>query len=138
MIQITPELVINEQEIQFEFVHADGPGGQNVNKVSSAVQLRFNAKSLPTPVFERLARIAGKKLAKDGTLIISAKRYRRQEANRQDALNRLTKLLERAAKVKPVRKKTRPTAAATKKRLMAKRHRSEIKKSRESVKTFNE
>jgi ribosome-associated protein len=128
MIQITPALAIDESEIQMEYIRASGPGGQNINKVSSAVQLRFDAAhspSLPEDVRARLLSQAGGRLNKEGILIIDARRFRTQIANRQDAIGRLVELLRKAAKEPPVHKKTRPTYAAKIRRLETKRHRTE-------------
>jgi ribosome-associated protein len=130
MLQITAEIAINENEIHEEFVRSAGPGGQNVNKVSTAVQLRFdaaNSPSLPEPVRLRLLEQARGYLTKDGILFIDAQRFRTQAANRQDALNRLMELIRRAAQRPKIRYKTRPTLSSKIKRLETKKKRSETK-----------
>jgi ribosome-associated protein len=134
-IEITQDIVLNENELQFEFVRASGPGGQNVNKVSSAVQLRYdvrNSPSLPEAVRERLLVLARSRVSEQGVLVIEARRFRTQEKNRQDALDRLVNLIRRAAEKPKIRKKTRPTEAAKRRRLEEKRHRGEIKRVRAS------
>ena len=134
-IEITPDIILNENELQFEFVRSSGPGGQNVNKVSSAVQLRYdvrNSPSLPVAVRERLLVLARSRVSEQGVLVIEAKRFRTQEKNRQDALDRLVNLIRRAAEKPKIRKKTRPTEAAKRRRLEVKRRRGEIKRERAS------
>ena len=124
---------IDEKELQWSFVQASGPGGQNVNKVATAVELRFNVAlsvSLTEDVRGRLARLAGRRLSQDGVLIIVAKRYRSQEKNRQDALERLADLVQRATQKPKTRHKTKPTHASQQKRLAKKRRRSEVKRLR--------
>jgi ribosome-associated protein len=136
MIEPTPLITIGEDEIELRFVRSSGPGGQNVNKVATAVQLRFdvaNSTSLPDDVRERLIRIAGKRLTEDGVLLIDAHRHRTQEQNRQDALERLEALIRQAAQPPKTRRKTRPTAASKKRRLERKRRRGELKRLRRSV-----
>ena len=132
VIVISDTIAIREDELQLEFVQASGPGGQNVNKVASAVQLRFDTRSpsLPEGVRMRLLRIANNRVGKDGVLLIEAKRYRSQEQNRQDAIRRLVQLIRQASIPPKVRRKTRPSAASKQKRLEAKRKRGEVKRLR--------
>ena len=133
MIEITPLIHIDEREIHFDFVHASGPGGQNVNKVASAVQLRFdvhNSSTLPEEVKARLQQLAGKRMTVEGVLVIEAKRFRTQERNKEDATLRLIALVKKAL-VKPrPRKKTRPSASAIESRIERKKRRGTIKRAR--------
>jgi len=133
MIRITDALAIEDREIEESFVRAAGPGGQNVDKVATAVQLRFDvrrSRSLPDDVRARLERMAGRRLTQEGVLIITAQRYRTQERNRQDALERLVALIRRAAVRPAPRRPTKPTATARRRRLEAKSRRAGIKKLR--------
>jgi ribosome-associated protein len=133
MIRITDAIAIDEREIEERFVRSGGPGGQNVNKLATAVQLRFAVRgspSLPEDVRARLERLAGRRLTQDGVLIITAQRHRTQERNRQDALDRLVELVRRAARPPTPRRPTRPTAAARRRRLDAKQRRGMIKRLR--------
>ncbi len=134
MIRITPSIALDESELREDFLRASGPGGQNVQKVESAVQLRFNifeSRSLPGPVRARLAVLAGRRLAANGDLIISAQRFRSQERNRADALERLIALIREAARPPPPpRRPTRPTLASKKRRLDGKKQRGATKLSR--------
>jgi ribosome-associated protein len=117
MINITPTITIRENEIKLEFIRSSGPGGQNVNKVATAVQLRFDVKNSPSlshDVRTRLVRLAGRKITEHGILIIQAGRFRKQERNRQDAMDRLKKLILKASEKPKVRIKTKPTRAAKK------------------------
>jgi ribosome-associated protein len=123
MISVTTDIVIDEAEISMDFVRSSGPGGQNVNKVSTAVQLRFdvrNTPSLPAEIRERLIRQAGRRVTTEGVLIIQAARFRTQERNRQDAVDRLIELVRRAAEKPKHRVKTRPTLASKERQLIAK------------------
>jgi ribosome-associated protein len=136
MISITPTIAIDEREISERFVRASGPGGQNVNKVSTAVQLRFDARnspSLPEPVRERLFEIAGAAATTEGVIVITAQRHRTQERNRQDALERLVAMIQRAAEPPRPRHKTRTPNASRRERLESKRRRSTLKSLRGSV-----
>ncbi len=130
---ITPDVVIPDDEFEWKFIRSSGPGGQNVNKVASAVQLRFllpNNTSLPVAVRNRLRRLAGQKLIDDGSILISARSERSQEQNRRDALERLAELI-RAAMIEPkIRKKTRPTRASKERRIDSKKRRGTTKQGR--------
>ena len=133
MIRITETISIGENEIREEFVLASGPGGQNVNKVATAVKLRFDAAhspSLPEDVRDRLVRLAGKRLTDEGVIVIHARRFRSQDKNRQDARERLVALICKAAQRPKPRRKTRPTPASIERRLEDKRRRSQIKRVR--------
>lgn len=133
MIEITPGISILESEIELDFIRSSGPGGQNVNKVASGVQLRFNlagSPSLPDEVKQRLQTIARNRITEDGILIIEAKRYRTQEQNREDAVARLVALIYQATEKPKPRKKTRPSAASQVERIEEKKRRGEIKRSR--------
>jgi ribosome-associated protein len=133
MIQVTPSIQIDEQEFQETFIRSSGPGGQNVNKVATAVQLRFDvarSPSLPQEVRERLRRLGGKRVTDEGVLIIDARRFRTQERNRQDARERVVALIRRAAERPKPRRTTRPTAASIKRRLESKHHRARVKQTR--------
>jgi len=130
MIRITDHIAIDESELDESFIRSSGPGGQNVNKLSTAVQLRFDVRrspSLTDEVRARLERLAGRRLTRDGVLIITAQNHRTQERNRADALDRLIELIRQAA-VRPVlRRPTRPTKASRRRRLETKKRRSGIK-----------
>ena len=137
MIFITPDISIEEREIKFDFVRASGPGGQNVNKVASAVQLRFDVignQSLPGEVKSRLKRLGGKKISAEGILIIQASRFKSQDKNRQDSVDRLVILLRQAAEKPKKRVKTRPSKRSKARRLEGKRRHSRLKRSRQAVK----
>ncbi|MDP6119922.1 MAG: alternative ribosome rescue aminoacyl-tRNA hydrolase ArfB [Rhodospirillales bacterium] len=136
MIPVTPTIALDEAEIEERFIRAGGPGGQNVNKVSSAVQLRFDAarsKELPDDVRARLKRLAGRRMTRDGVVVIEARRYRTQDSNRRDALARLVRLVQRAAEPPVPRKKTRLSPAQRRRRLEAKRRRAALKRARGPV-----
>ena len=136
MIKITDSIYINESEVKESFIRSSGPGGQHVNKVATAVQLRFNAKysgNISAKVYNRLRTIAGSKLTEDGNLIIVSRVHRSQIQNRQVALDKLISLLQQAAKKPKRRKKTRPSRASVEKRLRNKRLQSEKKKSRRNI-----
>jgi ribosome-associated protein len=135
MIEITPSFSLDENELQFTFARSSGPGGQNVNKVATAAQLRFdvNRSSLPLEVKARLRHLAANRITTDGELLIEAKRYRTQEQNREDALNRFIDLLQRAFEKPKTRRKTKPTLESKERRLKKKKQRSEIKRARQDT-----
>jgi ribosome-associated protein len=130
MIQITDHLSIDEADIQVDFVQSSGPGGQNVNKVATLAQLRYNTAALPEDVRTRLLSRAGGRITGEGILIIHARRYRTQDQNRQDAINRLVELIRAAALPPTPRHATRPTLASRKRRLETKRRRGAVKRLR--------
>ncbi len=130
MIRVTAHISIDEREIQESFVRASGPGGQNVNKLSTAVQLRFDVRgspSLPAEVRAWLERLAGARLTRDGVLVITAQSHRTQGRNRQDALDRLVALIRRAAVVPRARRPTKPTKASRERRIESKKHKAGLK-----------
>ena len=135
MIKVTETITIDERELHEAFVRASGPGGQHVNKVSTAVQLRFDAAhspSLPADVRDRLIVLAGKRITEEGVIVIEARRFRSQERNRQDARERLVRLIRKAVERPKPRRKTRPTATSKKRRLEEKRRRGHVKRIRQT------
>lgn len=136
LIHITRNIAIDESEIKHQFIRASGPGGQKVNKVATAVQIRFdvgNSPSLPDDVRDRLIRLAGRRITGEGLLVIDARRFRTQEQNRKDAVERLVELIRKAAERPKSRRKTRPTLGSKKRRLETKRRHSVTKRMRQSI-----
>jgi ribosome-associated protein len=141
MIPINDRISLDENEFQFEFIRASGPGGQNVNKVSTAVRLRFDVAgtaSLPEDVRQRLIRLAGKKVGADGALTIHARSKRTQEANRREAIDRLVELVQKACERPRPRRETRPTLGSKQRRLETKRRHGEAKSRRRSLGADND
>ena len=134
MLEITPTLFIDERELHFEYLRASGPGGQNVNKVATAVQMRFDITNsqLASDIKGRLIRLAGNRVTADGVLLIEANRFRTQEQNRADAIQRFVELIRKALVKPKSRKKTKPSAASKAKRLKSKKIKGEVKRLRQS------
>ena len=140
MISVTESITLSEDEIEEHFIRSPGPGGQRVNKVETAVQLRFNAANSPAlsaAVYGRLVSLAGRRMTRGGVIIITARRFRSQERNRQDALDRLVDLIRRAAAPIKHRRPTKPTRGSNQRRLDTKRRRSTIKKGRGTVRQLD-
>lgn len=136
MLRITPRLALDDRSIEFRFIRASGPGGQNVNKVATAAELRFDLAGdvvLPEPVKQRLHLLAGKRISREGVLVISAQRFRTQERNRADALERLQELVKRAAQSPRKRIPTKPTKASKRRRLDGKRQLADKKRLRRNT-----
>ena len=136
MIRVTRAIAIDESEIQEDFIRASGPGGQNVNKAATAVQLRFdvtNSQTLPDDVRKRLLSLVRTRINEDGVLVIDARRYRSQRANRRDAMQRLVVLIRKAAQKPQIRRKTKPTLASKERRLKDKQRRARIKRLRRPI-----
>jgi ribosome-associated protein len=136
MIRVTETLLIPESEIRERFIRSSGPGGQNINKVATAVQLRFDVRAspfLPDAVRERLVRLAGRRMTGEGVLIIEARRFRTRERNREDARDRLAGLIRKATEPARLRRETRPTRKSRERRLCSKHQRSRVKQARKAV-----